>query len=77
MPTRVFAGAAILVAATTCFAAPSLAAGASTPSADVSRAASGPSSQDRGTRVAASCEWVYREKLCQTEWGRRKYPGCC
>lgn len=76
MPTRVFAGAAILMAAMACFATPSL-AGASTPSADVSRATSGPSAQDRGTRVAASCEWVYREKLCQTEWGRRKYPGCC
>lgn len=76
MPTCVFAGAAILVAAMT-FVTPSLAAGASTPSADVSRATPGPSAQDRGTRVAASCEWVYREKLCQTEWGRRKYPGCC
>ena len=29
------------------------------------------------TQVAQNCAWVYREKLCQTEWGRRKYPDCC
>jgi hypothetical protein len=73
---RVFARVAILTAAMVGFAAPSLAAAVSTGDPNVTRAASGPAAQD-GSRVAASCEWVYREKLCQTEWGRRKYYGCC
>jgi hypothetical protein len=77
MPMQVFARVAILTAAMVGFATPSLAAGVSTGDANVSRAASEPAAQDSGRRVAASCEWVYREKLCQTEWGRRKYPGCC
>jgi hypothetical protein len=76
MSVRTLAGAAVLIATSACCVVPSFAAGASTPDVNVSRAASGPSAQ-AGTRVAASCEWVYREKLCQTEWGRRKYPGCC
>jgi hypothetical protein len=73
---RVFASVAILTATLVGFATPSLAAGVSTGDANASRATSGSTARD-GSRVAASCAWVYREKLCQTEWGRRKYPGCC
>jgi hypothetical protein len=49
---------------------PSLATGGHTRSADYTPKA-------QATRVAQNCAWVYREKLCQTEWGRRKYPNCC
>ena len=69
---RALAGAAVLVAASACFVVPSSAV---TRSPDVSRAISAAS--DNGTRVAQNCQWVWREKLCQTEWGRRKYPACC
>ncbi len=68
---RVFASAGFLIAALICFANPVFANGI-----DVSGVTTPPVAQER-TQIAQNCAWVYREKLCQTEWGRRKYPNCC
>ena len=71
---RTLAGAAVVIAALTCLVVPSSAV---TRSTEFGPAISAPSAGNGATQVAQNCQWVWREKLCQTEWGRRKYPNCC
>ena len=59
-------------------AGPSVAAGPFERAENVSRPAAQAAVPNKGKQIAAvSCEWVWREKLCQTAAGRRMYPQCC